>query len=84
MVAVASSRLLTPYRAVGYITDGAPFAVNRLGEATFFTTTVGKAFQVKWMDGGVVVIITITTIINTTLCFHHQKPPSSSHVHSVI
>lgn len=43
---VKTSRLYSPYRAIGYVTDGAPFAINRLGEATFITTTTGKAFQV--------------------------------------
>lgn len=45
---VKASRLYSPYRAIGYITDGAPFCVNRLGEATFITTTIGNAFQVSY------------------------------------
>lgn len=44
------SRLFTPYRAIGCITDGAPFGINRLGDVTFITTTVGKAFQVLEAD----------------------------------
>lgn len=44
------SRLFTPYRAIGSITDGAPFGINRLGDATFITTTVGNAFQVFEAD----------------------------------
>lgn len=41
-----SSRLFCPYRAIGSISDGAAFAINRLGDATFVTTTVGNSFQV--------------------------------------
>jgi U3 small nucleolar RNA-associated protein 21 len=44
------SRLFTPYRAIGSITDGAPFGINRLGDVTFITTTVGNAFQVFEAD----------------------------------
>lgn len=42
-----ASRLFIPYRAVGLITDGAPFHVNRLGDRTFITTSIGDAFQVR-------------------------------------
>ncbi|KAK8615208.1 hypothetical protein V6N13_068989 [Hibiscus sabdariffa] len=35
-----------PYRAIGYITSGVPFSVQRLGTETFVTVTVGKAFQI--------------------------------------
>ena len=45
-----ASRLFTPYRAIGCVTDGAPFGINRLGERTFITTTVGNAFQVFEAD----------------------------------
>ena len=41
-----SSKLFCPYRAIGSISDGAPFAINRLGDVTFITTTVGNSFQV--------------------------------------
>lgn len=35
-----------PYRAIGYITVGVPFSVQRLGTETFVTVSVGKAFQI--------------------------------------
>ncbi|KAI4379695.1 hypothetical protein MLD38_005958 [Melastoma candidum] len=38
--------IFEPYRAIGYITSGIPFSVNRLGTETFVTVSVGKAFQV--------------------------------------
>ncbi|GIL66695.1 hypothetical protein Vafri_20180 [Volvox africanus] len=38
--------LFKPFRALGYITDNVPFAVNRLGKETFVTVSVGKAWQV--------------------------------------
>jgi len=45
------SKLFAPYRAVGLITDGAPFHVNRLGDRAFITTSIGDAFQVRLNDG---------------------------------
>ena len=38
--------LYTPYKAVGLVTDGSPFVVNRLGEETFVMTSIGSMFQV--------------------------------------
>lgn len=38
--------LFSPFRALGYITDSVPFAVQRRGTATFVTVSVGKAWQV--------------------------------------
>ncbi|OMO58024.1 hypothetical protein COLO4_34912 [Corchorus olitorius] len=38
--------IFEPYRAVGYITSGVPFSVQRLGTETFVTVSVGKTFQI--------------------------------------
>ncbi|PNH10160.1 WD repeat domain-containing protein [Tetrabaena socialis] len=38
--------LFKPFRALGYITDNVPFAVNRRGKETFVTVSVGKAWQI--------------------------------------
>ena len=38
--------LFHPFRALGYITDDVPFAVNRLGKESFVTVSVGKAWQI--------------------------------------
>ncbi|KAJ6860108.1 hypothetical protein NC651_036448 [Populus alba x Populus x berolinensis] len=38
--------IFEPFRAIGYITSGVPFSVQRLGTETFVTVSVGKAFQV--------------------------------------
>uniref|UniRef100_A0A2N9G0Z1 WDR36/Utp21 N-terminal domain-containing protein n=1 Tax=Fagus sylvatica TaxID=28930 RepID=A0A2N9G0Z1_FAGSY len=38
--------IFEPYRAIGYITSGVPFSVQRLGTETFVTVSVGKSFQV--------------------------------------
>lgn len=40
------SVLWSPYKAVGYVTDGKPFLINQLGTETFLMTTIGNAFQV--------------------------------------
>ena len=39
--------LFLPFRALGYITDDVPFAVQRRGKETFITVSVGKAWQVR-------------------------------------
>nr|XP_010911920.2 LOW QUALITY PROTEIN: WD repeat-containing protein 36 [Elaeis guineensis] len=38
--------IFEPYRAIGYITSGVPFSVQRLGTETFVTVSVGKAWQI--------------------------------------
>ncbi|KAF3437268.1 hypothetical protein FNV43_RR20021 [Rhamnella rubrinervis] len=38
--------IFEPFRAIGYITSGVPFSVQRLGTETFVTVSVGKAFQI--------------------------------------
>ena len=42
--------LFQPFRALGYITDDVPFAVQRRGNQTYVTVSVGKAWQVRWWD----------------------------------
>ena len=39
--------LFQPFRALGYISDDIPFAVQRRGKETFVTVSVGKAWQVS-------------------------------------
>jgi U3 small nucleolar RNA-associated protein 21 len=39
--------LFQPFRALGYISDDVPFAVQRRGKETFVTVSVGKAWQVR-------------------------------------
>jgi hypothetical protein len=41
-----SAPLFLPFRALGYITDDVPFAVQRRGKENFVTVSVGKAWQV--------------------------------------
>ena len=38
--------LFQPFRALGYITDDVPFAIQRRGKEVFVTVSVGKAWQV--------------------------------------
>jgi hypothetical protein len=47
MAAVTPPPLFQPFRALGYITDDIPFAVQRRGKETFVTVSVGKAWQVR-------------------------------------
>ena len=46
MASAPSPPLLVPYRAVGLISDGVPFAIAELGTETFITTAIGRSFQV--------------------------------------
>ncbi|KAK6916926.1 WD40 repeat [Dillenia turbinata] len=38
--------IFEPYRAIGYITSGVPFSVQKLGTETFVTVSVGKSWQI--------------------------------------
>ncbi|XAR54384.1 hypothetical protein NMG60_11029486 [Bertholletia excelsa] len=38
--------IFEPFRAIGYITIGVPFSVQRLGTETFVTVSVGKSWQI--------------------------------------
>lgn len=38
--------IFEPFRALGYITDGTPFSVQRRGLETFVTVSVGKSWQI--------------------------------------
>lgn len=40
------TNLYTPYRAIGYISDGNPFCMNYLGEELFITVSLQNSFQV--------------------------------------
>lgn len=42
-----TTALYYPYKAVGYVTDGNPFFINRLGDETFLAVSIGKSFQVR-------------------------------------
>ena len=39
--------LFRPFRALGYITDDVPFAVQRRGKETYVTVSVGRTWQVR-------------------------------------
>ena len=51
MGAEAGGALFHPFRPLGLITDGTPFAVQRRGRETFVTLSVGKAWQVRGEGG---------------------------------
>jgi hypothetical protein len=44
------SALFSAYKAVGHVCDSIPFVLNRLGEETFLTVSIGKCFQVFRID----------------------------------
>jgi hypothetical protein len=39
--------LFAPFRALGYITDNVPFAIQRRGRESFVTVSVGSTWQVS-------------------------------------
>lgn len=43
--------LFRPFRALGYITDDVPFAVQRRGKEAYVTVSVGRTWQVREMGG---------------------------------
>lgn len=42
-----ASRLFYPFRALGAVTDGLPFVLNRRGDECFLTVSIDRAFQVQ-------------------------------------
>lgn len=42
-----SEPLFKPFRALGYITEDVPFAVQRRGKETYVTVSVGRTWQVS-------------------------------------
>jgi U3 small nucleolar RNA-associated protein 21 len=44
--AAARSQLFQPYRCVGHVTSAVPFALNKMGQASFAVVSVGRAFQI--------------------------------------
>lgn len=44
-----SSRLYYPFRALGAVTDGSPFVLNRRGDECFLAVSIDRAFQVSAM-----------------------------------
>lgn len=42
-----SSRLYYPFRALGAVTDGLPFVLNRRGDECFLALSIDRAFQVR-------------------------------------
>ncbi len=39
--------LFKPFRALGYITDNVPFAVQRRGKESYVVVSVGRTWQVR-------------------------------------
>ncbi|SCU90172.1 LAME_0E07360g1_1 [Lachancea meyersii CBS 8951] len=43
---IARSKVLSPFRIVGNVSNGVPFAVGTLGSTFYIVTSVGKSFQI--------------------------------------
>lgn len=39
------SKIYQPFRAIGYVTNEIPYAINNFGNEYFLTTCVGNSFQ---------------------------------------
>lgn len=46
-VVIMSGPLFKPFRALGYITEDVPFAVQRRGKETYTAVSVGRTWQVS-------------------------------------
>ena len=66
--------LYSSYKAIGYVTDGNPFFLNRLGDDNFLTTSIGKSFQVYRTDRLVVCMVSqpCSGIIRSILGIGHE------------
>jgi hypothetical protein len=40
------ANLYTPFKTIGCVCDSNKFLLNRFGDQTFITTTIGRRFQV--------------------------------------
>lgn len=76
-----ATALYYPFKAVGYVTDGNPFFLNRLGDETFLTVSIGKSFQVhstSWSreeyrlhrKTAIQLLVQSSSIRSTTPCLH--------------
>eukprot|EP01035_Chromulina_nebulosa_P017969 gene17969-23600_t len=45
-----SKGLFSPFKAIGYVTDGKPFVVNAMNSENFIYTIIGKSFQIFRFD----------------------------------
>ena len=64
----SSSALFVPFRALGLISDGVAFALQRRGKETFLVTSVGTSWQVRFL-------ILFTSCLPSRLV--HSTHPSS-------
>ena len=44
-MSITGSQLFSPFRALGYISNGVPLALQALGNESFVATVVGKSFH---------------------------------------
>lgn len=54
--------LFRPFRALGYISDDVPFAVQRRGKETFVTLGVGKAWQASCACFSIISVLLLTFV----------------------
>ena len=66
--------LYSSYKAIGYVTDGNPFSVNRLGDDNFLTTSIGTSFQVYRTDRLAVCLVSqpCSGVIRSILAIGHE------------
>lgn len=43
---VKKSKIFSPFRTIGHVSDGSPFAIGTLGATFYIVTIVGKSFQI--------------------------------------
>ncbi|VEU24400.1 DEKNAAC105597 [Brettanomyces naardenensis] len=45
-IPVRYSRIFSPFRTIGHVSDGTPFAIGTLGQTFYIATVVGRSFQI--------------------------------------
>lgn len=64
--------LFLPFRALGYITDDVPFAVQRRGKETYVTVSVGKSWQARYSFGNELIMMHAGISCMQPQGMHHQ------------
>ncbi|KAK9495472.1 Utp21 specific WD40 associated putative domain-containing protein [Lipomyces doorenjongii] len=54
-----TSRIFSPFRSIGYVTNEVPFSISTLGQTFIITTVVGNSFQIY--DAGTLHLLFVST-----------------------
>lgn len=66
--AMQQQPLFAPFRALGYITEDVPFAVQRRGKEAWVTVSVGKCWQVQQTGRSCALLVQYDKGFDTCMC----------------